>query len=231
MATVRNAIQEAGSVLCVGAGPTGLETAGYLKEKYPDKTVGVCLRGKTLLPAYNGGHEKTEVLLNELGVEILYETGYQEGDQVKTKAGTTYEYVIDCRGFKFAGPSQYLSEDMKDCIDKKSGQILVDKRCRVTNVHPIASAAPPEPRIYQNIFSFGDVCLTPANEPKSIVSLTQMTNVVGQNISEQATGKPGTRDIPDKIMTIGMIPLGKNRGIFNFNRMTKSDNTVPQQKT
>ena len=71
-ASVRKAISEAPSILCVGAGPTGLETAAYLKDRYPDKTVGVCLRGKTLLPNYNGGHEKTEVLLKELGVEIKY---------------------------------------------------------------------------------------------------------------------------------------------------------------
>jgi len=75
-ATVRKAINEAPSILCVGAGPTGLETAGYLKERFPDKTVGVALRGKTLLPSYNGGHDKTEVLLKELGIQIKYETPY-----------------------------------------------------------------------------------------------------------------------------------------------------------
>lgn len=58
-----------------------------------------------------------------------------------------------------------------------------------------------------------------------------MVDAVGQNISEQATGGKGTCDIPSKIMTIGMIPLGKTRGIFNFNRMTKVDATVPRQKT
>lgn len=121
---------------------------------------------------------------------------------------------------------------MKDCIDKKSGQILVDSRCRVTNIHPIATtAAPEQPKVHQNIFSFGDVCLTPRNEPKSIVSLTQMVNAVGQNISEQASGGQGIHDIPAHIMTIGMIPLGSKRGIFNFNRMTNTDASVPVKKT
>lgn len=90
-----------------------------MKERYPDKTVGVCLRGDTLLPAYNGGHEKTEGLLKELGIEIKYKQPYQEGDQVKTEAGNTYEYVIDCRGFKYDVP--YMADEMSDCIDKKTG--------------------------------------------------------------------------------------------------------------
>lgn len=99
---------------------------------------------------------------------------------MKTEAGTTFEYVIDCRGFKFAGPTLYLQDEMKDCIDKKSGQILVDKRCRVTNIHPIADATSlPDAKIHENVFSFGDVCLTPTNEPKSIVSMYQMVAAVG----------------------------------------------------
>ena len=39
---VRNKMKEAASILCVGAGPTGLETAAYLKEFYPDKKIGIC---------------------------------------------------------------------------------------------------------------------------------------------------------------------------------------------
>ena len=58
-----------------------------------------------------------------------------------------------------------------------------------------------------------------------------MADAVGYNIAQQATGGKGARDIPSKIMTIGMIPLGLTRGVFNFNRMTKVDATVPAQKT
>lgn len=73
--------------------------------------------------------------------------------------------------------------------------------------------------------------MTPRNEPKSIVSLTQMVTAVGTNISEQATGKKGVHDIPKHIMVIGMFPLGSKRGVFNFNRMTNVDASVPQKKT
>ena len=39
---IREEMKAASSILCVGAGPTGLETAGYLKEFYPEKKVGIC---------------------------------------------------------------------------------------------------------------------------------------------------------------------------------------------
>ena len=54
-----------------------------------------------------------------------------------------------------------------------------------------------------------------------------MVDAVGQNISEQAVGGKGETDIPSKVMTIGMIPIGKTLGIFNFNRSTKFDATIP----
>jgi NADH dehydrogenase FAD-containing subunit len=43
-------IKDAKSVLCVGAGSTGIEMAGYLKDSFPDKKVGICQRGNILLP-------------------------------------------------------------------------------------------------------------------------------------------------------------------------------------
>ena len=56
---MREAIARAGSVLIVGAGPTGLEAAGYIKDKYRDegKRVGVCQRGRSLLPELDGAHD------------------------------------------------------------------------------------------------------------------------------------------------------------------------------
>jgi len=40
---LREDIKKAKSVLCIGAGPTGVESAGYLKDAYPDKTIGVAM--------------------------------------------------------------------------------------------------------------------------------------------------------------------------------------------
>ena len=42
------------------------------------------------------------------------------------------------------------------------------------------------PKTYSNIFSFGDVCLTPSNELKSVVSIMQYQDVVAKNVFIQA---------------------------------------------
>lgn len=46
---IRQDVSEAKSVLCIGGGPTGIESAAYIKEKYPDIHVGVATRGAALL--------------------------------------------------------------------------------------------------------------------------------------------------------------------------------------
>jgi NADH dehydrogenase FAD-containing subunit len=46
----RERVSAANSILCVGNGPTGCETSAWIKEAHPGKKVGMCMRGKTILP-------------------------------------------------------------------------------------------------------------------------------------------------------------------------------------
>lgn len=105
---VREDIKAASSVLCVGAGPAGVEAAGWIKEVYPEKTVGICMRGDKILARFNNAHAVAEGILKKIGVECHYNVNYSEGAAVKTAAGSNFEYVLDCRGFKYNGPKQYL---------------------------------------------------------------------------------------------------------------------------
>ena len=45
----RMKISQSNSILIVGGGATGLETAGQIAEKYPAKKVGIVSRGQKLL--------------------------------------------------------------------------------------------------------------------------------------------------------------------------------------
>jgi len=45
------------SILCIGAGATGIETASYLKETWTEKTVGICQRGNVMMPDIPGAHK------------------------------------------------------------------------------------------------------------------------------------------------------------------------------
>ena len=111
------------NILCVGAGATGVETACYLKETYPEKKVSICQRGAKFLPQLgDAAHPLVEAGLKTAGVEALPETPYTE------ELAANYDYVIDCRGFKFLGPAKYMTGPLAECLDKKTGQIFVNNK-------------------------------------------------------------------------------------------------------
>lgn len=142
-----------------------------------------------------------------------------------------YEYIVDCRGFKYLGPKDFLQGSMAECVEPKTGQIMVDIKGRVTNKHPIASNHKPSTlTVHKNIFSFGDVCLTPANELKSIVSMYQYGFQVANNVAQTVNEGANFMDIPMEFHKINGIPLGKKNGFMAFNKMAKSDTTVYDMK-
>jgi len=54
----------------------------------------------------------------------------------------------------------------------------------VTNAHPLSEKKRNQvsEKVFENIFCFGDVCLTSINEVKSIVSIILYIEIVAQNI-------------------------------------------------
>ena len=117
---VREAIKGGKGVLIGGAGATGLESAGYIKEKHPDVKVGVCLRGKTLLPYFKGAHERLESHLKKIGLEVHYGTSF-EGEATAKALG--YDVALDCRGYSFPGPAKFMTGALAKTLEPKSGQI------------------------------------------------------------------------------------------------------------
>lgn len=118
----REKLKAAKSILCIGAGPTGLETAAYMKEEWKDKKIGVCQRSKTMMPMFEGMHELILEELKKLEVEYHPDTDFKEGEGI----AKDYEVHIDCRGMKFDGPAKYLKNELAECIDPKTGQIWVN---------------------------------------------------------------------------------------------------------
>lgn len=113
----REKLKAAKSILCVGAGANGTETACYLKEFWPDKKVGICQRGKTMMPEVDGAHDVILKCLQELDVIYHSDTPFKEGEGIASE----YEAIIDCRGFRYLGPRKYLQGEMSECIDGKTG--------------------------------------------------------------------------------------------------------------
>jgi hypothetical protein len=40
-----------------------------------------------------------------------------------------FDMSIDCSGYKFPGPKLFMKNELAECVDEISGQILVNKMC------------------------------------------------------------------------------------------------------
>lgn len=117
-----------------------------------------------------------------------------------------------------------MQGDLAACIDKKSGQILVNEFGQVTNCHPLTKVGQPaNPTVHKNIFSYGDVTLTPRAEMKCIVSMLQYGSVIAGNLVEVANGTVNLTPMPHELHKIQIIPLGSKSGLFVFNGTAKVD--------
>ena len=107
-AQCRQEMKDTPSILCIGAGETGLETAGWMKEAYPDKVIGVSMRGTTILRGVDGAHEVAEKHLKEMGIHIHYSTTHTSGSTLKYNDTDSYDYYLDCTGLRFNGPTEFF---------------------------------------------------------------------------------------------------------------------------
>jgi hypothetical protein len=67
------------------------------------------------------------------------------------------------------------------------------------------------------MLSFGDCCLTPANEDKTIVSMYQYESVISTNLLKALEGKSDFASMPKEFMNLIIIPLGSKMGFSAFN--------------
>lgn len=116
----REDIRNAKSVLIIGAGNTGVETAAYMAEKYPDKRVGIADIESKLLFKINGAHDMVQnYLQNDLKVNV--HTGVKPDSFENTMNNLGYDHFVNCTGFRFIGPRKFMTEELSECIDPRSG--------------------------------------------------------------------------------------------------------------
>ena len=66
------------------------------------------------MPDIPGAHKHVEeYMVNKLGVKYHHDTGFKEGEGI----ANDYEVHIDCRGFKFNGPKNFMTAEMSECVD------------------------------------------------------------------------------------------------------------------
>lgn len=131
------------------------------------------------------------------GVTLHLGTSYDEEFKEKQE----YDHVIQCAGYTFKTDFMKKNENFVDCLSDK-GQIYVNDHLQVTNKNPQTKHHNKsvvvnqndsvntedldhplhEEKVYANIFSLGDVCLTSVNEEKTIYPLKVCAEICAQNI-------------------------------------------------
>jgi len=157
-----------------------------------------------------GGHQEVLPYLKKLGVEVMFNTPYTDGD----KQG--FESVLDCRGYKYTGPRKFMAEELRDCISQ-SGELQVNRYCQLAN-------DPEGEWSSLNIFSFGDIArLTPHvnYDGKSIVQMYQYVRAVATNIRSSLFKKEKPQKITKEFMLMQIVPIGAEMGLFQMNKVVK----------
>jgi hypothetical protein len=114
-----------------------------------------------------------------------------------------YDITYVCLGQRYSAP--YMKDNFSRCI-AQNGQIYVNNLMQVIDSDPKTNplAAP----IKQNMFSFGDCCLTSRGEEKNIPSMRGFAPALAQNIKDLAAGKKPTTEIPNQLPISAWISLG-----------------------
>lgn len=131
-----------------------------------------------------------------------------------------------------------MQKELAKCVDPLRGQIQVNEFCQVTQNHPLIElednmSSNSFGKTFHDIFAFGDVCLTPRNEEKSIVSMYQYYNQACNNIIQQLKSIHNAdhyQPIPENFVSLQAIPLGTKMGLFAINDQLMMNASVIQQK-
>ncbi|KAG7388738.1 Apoptosis-inducing factor 2 [Phytophthora boehmeriae] len=211
LAEVREQIKAANSVLIVGGGAVGVEVAGEIKTKYPNKTVTI-LEAKGELVANDNVREKfrtkLSTYLERLGVKVIMGerlTERMSGNSfekrtLSTDKGTEIHSDVQllCGGFC---PTTELIQKMDSSLVTVEGFIKVTKQLQLDSAK------------YSNIYALGDASNSPA--PKRAYFAGQQGKHLGGELALVVRKKQTnvSKAFPDVEVEGTLLPLGPDGGI------------------
>ncbi|QHC02205.1 FAD-dependent oxidoreductase [Epidermidibacterium keratini] len=202
----RDELAAAERVLLVGAGPVGIELAGEISDRWPEKSIVVIdsaddILGGRYLPALRATLREQlaargiDVLLGDpLVAQPPVPVGVREPFAVVTESGASIEADIWFRCYGVDPTSDYLTGELA-AARRDDGHIEVDEQLRV--------------RGQEAVFAIGD--LTSVPEPKRAAPAERHAEVVAHNIRALASGGDADTSYSPGPEVV-LIPLGASGG-------------------
>ncbi|KIX03861.1 uncharacterized protein Z518_07414 [Rhinocladiella mackenziei CBS 650.93] len=197
------------NIVIVGGGAAGVEVAGDIKTKYPEKSVTLVHSRKNLLNNFGVGlHETAQKALEALevklylGERVISDMDTESPKEITLSSGTILrcDTLIKCTG---QYPRATLIRGFSPASVSQSGGILVDGMLRLKNS--------PSP----NIFALGDVIDTPG--PKMGRAATMQGMCVADNIVRAIKQKPLKTYSPTFVDTSIELTLGLGKNVMYIN--------------
>lgn len=190
----------ADSVLLLGAGPVGLELAGEIKAKWPDKAVTIVDPEPELLARFpEEFRASVRTQLDELGVELLLGTTVdtppaEGGFTVETADGTKITADLWFRCFGIVPATGYLTGELA-AARRPDGRVEVTPNLRLSG--------------QERVFAIGDITDVP--EAKMARAASDHAEVVAANI-RVLIGGDGELSTYEAAPPAMALPLGPKRG-------------------
>jgi NADH:ubiquinone reductase (H+-translocating) len=196
-------LPNAGRVIVIGGGLTGIEGATEIAESYPKLKVSLITNEKLGQNLSNVGQNYLYQAFNELGIEVLEQTAVKaiEAQQVVLTNGKTFpaDLVLWAAGFVVPG----LAKEAGLAVNKQ-GRILVDPYLR-SRSHP-------------DIYAAGDVMDFSETAPLSIRMSCQAAMPLGAHVGDNLAAWLKGKELASLEFgySAQCISLGQKRGLLQF---------------
>jgi NADH dehydrogenase FAD-containing subunit len=195
-------VAAASSIVIIGAGPVGVESAGEIAQAYPKTQVTLISSHAQVLPALKASAAKSaHASLENLGVKIIYST--RVTSTTRTSEGGNFTVALDngktleaALVISAAGNIPNTSFMPPSTLDASSW-IVVDKNLRVTSIPS------------NTVYALGDATYF---HQRYYLKINDQIPVVAANIKAAITktGQLKTYDSTDKLMVF--VPIGSKSG-------------------
>ncbi|CAI2368381.1 unnamed protein product [Moneuplotes crassus] len=177
-------IDSAKEIRVVGGGSTGVESLGEIINKYGDeKEYSMITNQDRLLHGFPEGLSRraSDYFTGKRTFKDLHLNQYFSPENNESE---DHNFSLMCAGIDYYTP--FMNFNFKDCVDQRR-RIFVNQYFQVTNQDPTQQEIV-HPKTYDNIFCYGDACLSCMQEVKNVPAIRETSYTVKKNLLAIAYG-------------------------------------------